>query len=132
MYVCMHACIYVCTYVCMIVEKKLAQEEEERLLKIEDDARIAKGKKPKKRKPKVEEVQKKVIEDEIDGITGVEVIFDNAKMMFILSDRSEDMLIMSLKLNEAATYRIHHSYVRVGTYIHTYIHTYIYIHAYMK
>ena len=95
-------------------EKKLAEEEEERLNKLEDEARIAKGKKPKKRKPKVVEAKKKVIEDEIDG-SGIEVMFDNAKMMFILSDRSEDMLIMSLKHNEAATYHIHHSLVRIGT-----------------
>ena len=92
----------------------MEKEEEERLQKLEDDARIAKGKKPKKRKPKPEEVTKKVIEDEIDG-SGVQVIFDNSKMMFVLSDRSEDMLLMSLKLNEAATYHIHHSFVRVGT-----------------
>ena len=82
-------------------------------MKAEDEARIAKGKKPKKRKPKVEE-DKKTIEDEIDG-SGVEVMFDNAKMLFILSNQSEDMLLMSLLLNEEATYHVHHSYVRIGT-----------------
>ena len=45
-----------------------------------------------------------------DG-NGVEILYDDRKRLFILCDRSEDRLLMSLKINERATYVIDRSTV---------------------
>lgn len=49
----------------------------------------------------------------VDG-RGTDIIYDDRKRLFILSDRSEDRLLMSLKINERATNIIDRSIFRVN------------------
>jgi hypothetical protein len=72
-------------------------------------------KKKTKKKHKMKDKEKPKAIQQIDG-TGIEIIYDSSKGVFILSDRAEDQLILSLSLNKQETNRIHKSTMSVLAY----------------